>query len=294
VVPTDAYLGKYAWANTYVIFIVDSLVFLQEHTFGTVWAGMRRRTPEEPFKSSNRFEAPASKQDMKHLLLAALGHSRTIGFAVCDQRLRFQMVNEAWALMNGVAREAHMGVTIRDALGRAAKEFALAFEKVFSTGKPFLDYEFSAELPTRTEEGYWIMSCFPIKAAPGRLKIAGAVVLEITQLRRLEIWSQKLLADSVRLWEALCESDQVRSGTFPRTAELGTPIKGSHTEKISPREREIIQLLARSKSNKEVAAALAISVRTIETYRARIMLKLRIHSLSELVHYAIRNGIVEL
>ena len=59
------------------------------------------------------------------------------------------------------------------------------------------------------------------------------------------------------------------------------------------REREVIQLLTRSKGNREVAEELGISVRTIETYRARIMLKLSIHSLSELVHYAIRNGIVE-
>ena len=63
-------------------------------------------------------------------------------------------------------------------------------------------------------------------------------------------------------------------------------------EELSPREREVLQLLALSKGNKEVAAELGISVRTIETYRARIMLKLRVHSLSELVHYAIRSGIV--
>jgi two-component system response regulator FixJ len=64
-------------------------------------------------------------------------------------------------------------------------------------------------------------------------------------------------------------------------------------EKLSPREREVIQLLALSKGNKEIATALGISTRTIETYRARIMLKLRVQSLHELVHYAIRNGIVD-
>jgi DNA-binding NarL/FixJ family response regulator len=64
-------------------------------------------------------------------------------------------------------------------------------------------------------------------------------------------------------------------------------------KELSPREREVIQLLALSKGNKEIATALGISTRTIETYRARIMLKLRLHSISELVHYAIRTGIVE-
>jgi DNA-binding NarL/FixJ family response regulator len=62
---------------------------------------------------------------------------------------------------------------------------------------------------------------------------------------------------------------------------------------LSPREREIVQLLAEGKSNKEVATALNISVNTVETHRANIMLKLDLHSISDLVHYAIRNKIVE-
>src|SRR5436309_10927409 len=61
---------------------------------------------------------------------------------------------------------------------------------------------------------------------------------------------------------------------------------------LTPREREIIQLLAEGKSNKEVAAVLNVSTRTIETHRANIMHKLGIHSLSGLVRYAIRNKIV--
>ncbi len=62
---------------------------------------------------------------------------------------------------------------------------------------------------------------------------------------------------------------------------------------LTPREREIVQLLAEGKSNKEVAVALAISVKTVEAHRANIMRKLNLHSISELVHYAIRNKIVE-
>jgi DNA-binding NarL/FixJ family response regulator len=62
---------------------------------------------------------------------------------------------------------------------------------------------------------------------------------------------------------------------------------------LSPREREIIQLLAEGKSNNEVAEALYISAKTVETHRAHIMEKLNLHSITELVHYAIRNKIVE-
>jgi DNA-binding NarL/FixJ family response regulator len=62
---------------------------------------------------------------------------------------------------------------------------------------------------------------------------------------------------------------------------------------LTPRQRETIQLLAEGKSNKEVAATLGISVKTVEAHRANIMLKLNIHSVTELVHYAIRNDIVQ-
>jgi len=62
---------------------------------------------------------------------------------------------------------------------------------------------------------------------------------------------------------------------------------------LTPRQRETIQLLAEGRSNKEVAATLGISVKTVEAHRAHIMLKLNLHSVTELVHYAIRNDIVQ-
>jgi len=65
------------------------------------------------------------------------------------------------------------------------------------------------------------------------------------------------------------------------------------TIRLSPREREIAQLLAEGKSNKEVAATLEISVKTAETHRTNLMRKLDLHSISELVRYAIRNKMVE-
>jgi DNA-binding NarL/FixJ family response regulator len=63
--------------------------------------------------------------------------------------------------------------------------------------------------------------------------------------------------------------------------------------RLTPREREILQLLAEGKSNKEVASLLGISVNTAEAHRANIMLKLDLHSVTELVHYAIRNKIIK-
>jgi DNA-binding NarL/FixJ family response regulator len=62
--------------------------------------------------------------------------------------------------------------------------------------------------------------------------------------------------------------------------------------KLTPREREIVQLLAEGKSSREVADALGLSVKTAETHRANIMRKLNLHSVSDLVLYAVRNNIV--
>jgi len=62
---------------------------------------------------------------------------------------------------------------------------------------------------------------------------------------------------------------------------------------LTPREREIVQLLAEGKSNKEIASYLRISVKTAETHRANIMLKLNFHSVTELVRYAVKNRIIQ-
>lgn len=62
---------------------------------------------------------------------------------------------------------------------------------------------------------------------------------------------------------------------------------------LSPREREILQLLAEGRSTKQIATELSITVKTTETHRTNIMRKLGIHSTSDLVRYAIRNNIVQ-
>jgi len=63
---------------------------------------------------------------------------------------------------------------------------------------------------------------------------------------------------------------------------------------LTPREREVIQLLAEGKTSKEVAVALKLSVKTAETHRTNLMRKLDLHSVADLTLYAIRNGIVQI
>jgi DNA-binding NarL/FixJ family response regulator len=82
--------------------------------------------------------------------------------------------------------------------------------------------------------------------------------------------------------------DATRKRSTAAAAE-GIDYKG----RLTPREREIVQLLAEGKSSKEVAVALNISIKTAETHRTNIMRKLEIHSVSELVRYAVKNQIIE-
>jgi len=85
-------------------------------------------------------------------------------------------------------------------------------------------------------------------------------------------------------------SDIVLKG-FLKNGNQPEPRENSRARPTS-REVQVIRLLAEGKANKETAAELGITLRTIETHRAKIMLKLGLHSLAELIHYAIRNKIV--
>jgi DNA-binding NarL/FixJ family response regulator len=67
------------------------------------------------------------------------------------------------------------------------------------------------------------------------------------------------------------------------------PIK----DRLTAREREVVQLLAEGKTSKEVAVALNLSVKTAETHRTNVMRKLDLHSVADLVRYAVRNNIVQ-
>jgi DNA-binding NarL/FixJ family response regulator len=104
----------------------------------------------------------------------------------------------------------------------------------------------------------------------------------------------RTLADAVR---AIVSGREFFSERVRRAAGRES-IDGQHVRPRKPvlltsREREVLQLLAEGQANKEVATALGISTKTAETHRARIMAKLEVHSMSELVRYAIRNSIIQ-
>jgi DNA-binding NarL/FixJ family response regulator len=88
-------------------------------------------------------------------------------------------------------------------------------------------------------------------------------------------------------------SSRVSEAASGTAGQDGSAFGQSSRSRLTPREREILQLLAEGKSNKEVAGFLGISVKTAETHRANIMLKLDFHSITELVRYAVRNKIIQ-
>jgi two-component system, NarL family, response regulator NreC len=111
-----------------------------------------------------------------------------------------------------------------------------------------------------------------------------------------------LLKDSadVDLIQAVTEVVQGKSFFSPAIARVMLddyvrqgPEKGhSRYESLSEREREIFQLIAEAKTNKEIAALLNVSPSTVETHRAHIMEKLDLHSAAEIVLYAVRRGVI--
>jgi DNA-binding NarL/FixJ family response regulator len=87
-------------------------------------------------------------------------------------------------------------------------------------------------------------------------------------------------------------NDMVLAGFLDRR-ENGSTVESPKLPKLTPREREVIQLLAEGKSSKEVASLLNLSTKTAETHRSNIMRKLGIHSIRDLVVYAVKNDIIQ-
>jgi DNA-binding NarL/FixJ family response regulator len=106
-------------------------------------------------------------------------------------------------------------------------------------------------------------------------------------------------SDLVAAVEALCKHNYFfsgRLGNFAKSLEKLAGSRGGRRPKppgaLTAREREILQLLAEGCTNKLVASRLGISVKTVETHRARIMRKLKMCSVADVVRYAIRNGLI--
>lgn len=192
-----------------------------------------------------------------------------IGVAVFDRRLRFRSVNRVLAEIHGVPPQAHPGTPLHQLVGRLATDVGASLEHVFRTRQLLSNVRISGQLPKRTEPGQWIDYFFPLVDACGKVVEAGVLVLEL-------------------------KSRPIAKGAA-NPCEIALSEVGGHTDVVlTGRERDVLGLLASGRSNKEVSSILGISVKTVETYRSRLMLKVQAPSLVHLVHYAVRHHVIEI
>ena len=131
-----------------------------------------------------RAEAVKALDESERLLTVFSGAS-VIGLAVCDDKLRYEGINEALAAMNGITAKAHLGNTVRDILRDAAVEPESALRRVLANGEA-KSFELAVTLPTRTELGYWIENYFPIAGQGKKAAQVATITVEITAQRKLE------------------------------------------------------------------------------------------------------------
>jgi DNA-binding CsgD family transcriptional regulator len=217
---------------------------------------------------------PISSYFPHQTLLSILDDSR-IGFVICDRLLRYKALNQCMAELHNVPIEAHLGRSLHQVLGSFARKLIPHYESVFATGHPATNLEVTGQLPKRSRAVRWVNSLFPLKDGSGRVTHVGRFVMEIPPF---------LMVGSPPL-------------SPTRKATSLTVIQPSSTDRLRPvhlsqRELDVLRLLADGKSSKEISSVFVISVRTVETYRARLMLKLDAKSISDLVRYAIRNHVV--
>ena len=132
-----------------------------------------------------------------------------------------------------------------------------------------------------------------------RQKILFLTMYQSEQLARtiLQAGARGLLLKSEAGLELVSAIEALqRNGTYVSSRSAGQ-LRGEPRARakdtLTPRERQVVQLLAEGKSTKEVASVLNLSVKTAETHRSNIMSKLDLHSISEVVLYAVRNNIVQ-
>jgi DNA-binding NarL/FixJ family response regulator len=102
----------------------------------------------------------------------------------------------------------------------------------------------------------------------------------------------RMLVDAV---QAVVRGEKLFKPHLTETLDGSSPAPGATPpiKRLTRREREVLQLLAEGKSNKEIGTVLHMSTKTAETHRARLMAKLGVHSVAELVRYAVRNKIID-
>jgi DNA-binding NarL/FixJ family response regulator len=221
----------------------------------------------------------------------------SIAFSIFDRRFRFRFVNDALAKINRVPVQDHIGESVRKIAGDVALKAEPILESIFDTGKVVSGFEIIGKLPKRPDVGHWIATYFPIRNERGRIIQVGVLSAEIVSNRKLlerVSLNTKLLRQLLRRGGEHSLDRKDAQHIFDGLGDSnGAPYQELQSAHLSEREREIITFLANGRSTKDIASTLGISVKTVESHRARIFFKLKLESVAGLVRFAIRTKMVE-
>jgi hypothetical protein len=130
-------------------------------------------------------------------LLSTFSHASAIGFAILDNQLRYQAINNCLAGINGMPAEAHLGFTVREIFGEVSEQIAEpSYRRVLDRGE-ITHFEITnAVLPARIDSHYCGLNLnFPIRDRAGRIERIGILVVEVTEQRKLERFFHELAGE---------------------------------------------------------------------------------------------------
>jgi DNA-binding CsgD family transcriptional regulator len=217
-----------------------------------------------------------------------------IGMAVFDRNLQFAALNQRFSDIDGRSIQYHIGRTSRQIVGNLSGQYDCAIRNVFAAGKCLSHVEIVGKMPQRIQPGRWIGNFFPLIDSDSTVIQVGVFIVEIAN-------SPKLRCGFGRVTNLNPTNNATRSpirdflDDLARREESQNFAPFDHPSSVlSPRELEILRLLAQGEGNKEIAWSLNISVKTVESHRSRIMDKVGASSLVHLVHYAFKHHLVQI
>src|SRR5260370_7952148 len=116
-----------------------------------------------------------------------------LGIAVFDRQHRFSAVNKTLAALHGIPAKDHIGKTLREVVPQASIEADSLIDHVFNADESVLSEEITANMPTRIEDGHWIVSFLPIRDERGQVSEVDAIATEATQQAMFAECLQRLM-----------------------------------------------------------------------------------------------------
>jgi DNA-binding CsgD family transcriptional regulator len=193
--------------------------------------------------------------------------------------------------MNNIPPDAYIGRGIHEIVGSLAATVEQHLTHVFRTGKVLYNLELCGRLGKNLCTGRWVATYFPIADERGRVMRVGAVVIEQPEPRTCLGEKCILPREASPIGRHSPPPPRLVERVASSSACVSADGKQGLAPSLSPREKDVLRLLASGSSNKEVSVILEISVKTVEEYRSRLKFKLQTKSLADLIRYAILHQI---